>query len=215
MPGKPTTVTYTRLDEAFDYFNAMLFDGSLPACLITWQRKRTAYGYFSPHRFRDLYGDQKTDEIALNPQGFNDRTQAEILSTLVHEMVHLWQEHQGKPSRKCYHNRQWASKMDEVGLTPTHTGLPGGNRTGQRMTHIIRANGPFEEACKALLKRGPFIQWADQPDEETPKKKASKTKYSCPTCDLNAWAKPDVHLVCGDCEEPMKPEIEEGDDDED
>ena len=27
--------------------------------------------------------------------------------------------------------------------------------------------------------------------------------HPAPTCQLNAWAKPDVRLVCGDCEEPM------------
>ena len=30
---------------------------------------------------------------------------------------------------------------------------------------------------------------------------AAKTKYTCPTCGLNAWSKPDINLVCGDCEE--------------
>jgi transcription elongation factor Elf1 len=36
------------------------------------------------------------------------------------------------------------------------------------------------------------------------KKRASKTKYTCPSCGLNAWAKPDAPLVCGDCQEPMQ-----------
>jgi hypothetical protein len=46
-----------------------------------------------------------------------------ILSTLVHEMVHVWQETYGNPSRRGYHNRQWAEKMREVGLQPSSTGL--------------------------------------------------------------------------------------------
>ena len=29
--------------------------------------------------------------------------------------------------------------------------------------------------------------------------KASKTKYTCPNCGLNAWAKPDAALICGGC----------------
>ena len=32
----------------------------------------------------------------------------------------------------------------------------------------------------------------------------SKTKYSC-DCGLNAWAKPNAHLVCGDCSITMTP----------
>jgi hypothetical protein len=38
------------------------------------------------------------------------------------------------------------------------------------------------------------------------KKAASKTKYTCPLCDLNAWAKPDARLICGDCSEEMEAE---------
>ena len=25
------------------------------------------------------------------------------------------------------------------------------------------------------------------------------TKFTCPTCGLNAWAKPDAHFICGKC----------------
>jgi hypothetical protein len=35
------------------------------------------------------------------------------------------------------------------------------------------------------------------------KKTASKTKYTCPGCAANAWAKPGMNLVCGDCSEAM------------
>ncbi|MBP8940136.1 MAG: sprT domain-containing protein, partial [Agrobacterium sp.] len=34
-------------------------------------------------------------------------------------------------------------------------------------------------------------------------KSASKTRYTCPSCELNAWAKPGVRLICGECDEPM------------
>jgi hypothetical protein len=30
-------------------------------------------------------------------------------------------------------------------------------------------------------------------------KKASKTKFTCPECGQNAWAKPDALLICGEC----------------
>ena len=44
-------------------------------------------------------------------------------------------------------------------------------------------------------------------DETTARKKAaSKTKYTCPDCDLNAWAKPDTSLICGECHEALEAE---------
>ena len=59
-----------------------------------------------------------TDEIALNPAHFASRPTAGTLSTLAHEMAHLWQHHFGTPSRTGYHNKEWAAKMREIGLIP-------------------------------------------------------------------------------------------------
>lgn len=99
------TREYTVYEQAYDYFNTALFLGQLPRCLITLQRKANARGYYSPERFvgRNRNGD-RTDEIALNPDTFVGRSDKEILSTLVHEMVHLWQQHSAKPGRGRYHN---------------------------------------------------------------------------------------------------------------
>ena len=79
------------------------------------------------------------DEIALNPQTFEDRTIKEILSTLVHEMVHLEQAHFGSPSRNGYH-REWAELMESRPGAIRHRS-PGGKRPGQRMSHYVAEDG--------------------------------------------------------------------------
>ncbi len=84
---KPTSSEYTAFQAAYDSYNAALFGGALPDCLITLQRKRGALGYFWASQFTARSGPGETDEIALNPEGFHD-TETEILSTLVHEMAH-------------------------------------------------------------------------------------------------------------------------------
>ena len=53
MIANPTR-TYTSLDAAYDHFNRELFGGQLPPCLITMQRHKGAYGYFSGERFASL-----------------------------------------------------------------------------------------------------------------------------------------------------------------
>ena len=83
----PTTKTYTSLDDAFAFFNRQLFDGRLPACLITMQRSKAVYGYFAGGRFGSKDGKEITDEIALNPSHFHERSTEQSLSTLVHEMA--------------------------------------------------------------------------------------------------------------------------------
>jgi predicted SprT family Zn-dependent metalloprotease len=215
MTPSPTATTYTALQTAYDHFNAQLFGGQLPPCLVTLQRKAKAYGYFAPQRFGGRDGANVTDEIALNPSHFKDRTDEQSLSTLAHEMAHLWQQHFGKPGRTAYHNKEWAAKMHEIGLHPSTTGAPGGKETGQKCSHYIVDGGPYARAYAALARTGfapLYVElWAEGDAAKAKKKAASKTKYTCPDCDANAWAKPHTRLICGECEILM--EGEDSDDD--
>jgi predicted SprT family Zn-dependent metalloprotease len=207
----PTTTTYTSLTTAYDYFNRELFEGTLPPCLITMQRHKGAFGFFSGGRFQNTVNrEEVTDEIALNPAHFATRTPEQVLSTLAHEMVHLWQHHFGEPPRKSYHDKQWAAKMNEIGLIPSATGEEGGKETGQKMGHLIAEAGNFKRACQSLLASHPAILYSDRDRDDAgkarKKKLASKTKYTCSSCRLNAWAKPEAPLVCGACQTPMQSE---------
>jgi len=210
---KPTRDTYDRLQQAFDHFNKALFNGDLPNALITLQRRKGTFGFFSGDKFNDDQG-RAADEIALNPARFGDRPLIEILGTLVHEMVHLWQHHQGIPGRGRYHNREWADKMKSVGLQPTDTGEECGKETGETVTHMIVAGGAFEQAAQKLIARDFAIAWKEAPaapppnlngrDQATATPKSGKRlRYACPDCELKAWAKHDARLVCGDHMVPM------------
>jgi predicted SprT family Zn-dependent metalloprotease len=209
MNTDPTRTTYNAFCSAYDFFNVKLFAGRLPRCLVTLQRSRIFYGYFAGKRFGSIDGVEVTDEIAMNPTHFRDRTVEDSLSTLVHEMVHLQQAHFGKPSRAGYHNKEWARMMRDIGLEPSDTGAPGGKDVGQKMSHYILAGGPFARACAELVSSGFALRYVELwRDEAVAKKKRdSKTKYTCPSCELNAWAKPDVRLTCYECEELMEEEL--------
>jgi|SRR5215831_13795468 len=209
-PPAPTADTYSAMQTAYDHFNRELFASTLPACLITLQRQRGAHGYFSGGRFHARGGQGKADEIAMNPNHIGGRTVTQTLSTLAHEMAHLWQHHFGKPSRNGYHNQEWAQKMHNIGLAPTSTGVPGGKETGQKVTHVSVAGGLFARSCDRLLKTGLRLTWHDlhAGDPETTRKKSNtRSKYTCPDCGLNAWAKPGAPLLCGDCEVSMDEEL--------
>ncbi|WP_262300132.1 SprT-like domain-containing protein [Microvirga sesbaniae] len=209
----PTATTYEALNRAYAFLNDRLFSGTLPACLITMQRKAKTYGYFAPQRFGGRDSAEITDEIALNPSHFKERSDRESLSTLAHEMAHLWQQHYGKPSRTAYHNKEWAAKMIEIGLHPSDTGQPGGKQTGQKVSHYIIDGGPYCRAYAELAAQGfppLYVElWSDADARKAKKKAASKTKYTCPDCAANAWAKPGTKLICGDCETAMEAEESE------
>ena len=191
---------YRAFQDAYDFLNAELFGGTLPHVLVTLQRHAKARGYFSPERFQGRINDAAAHELAMNPDTFIGRSDEEILSTLAHEMAHVWQQAHGKPPRRSYHDRQWAAKMKEIGLQPTTTGEPGGKETGQHMTHYIVGGGAYARAFVKLAAKGWRLDWQSMPEgSEAKKKKASKTKFTCPDCGQNAWGKPDTLLICGTC----------------
>ena len=136
--------------------------------LFTLQRERRTFGYCSRQRFVSRSSGILVDEIAMNPAYFAVRSIRQSLSTLAHEMVHQWQYHHGKPGRRGYHNLEWADKMESVGLMPSDTGLPGGKRTGEQMTHYIVDGGPFDLACAELLTKEFTLSWLDRFPAERP-----------------------------------------------
>ncbi len=253
MPrATPTDQAYSELQQAYDFYNQALFEGRLPPCLFTLQRQKRTFGYFSRERFGRLDGT-KTDEIAINPEYFASvKDLLEVLQTLVHEMVHLWQFHFGTPSRSCYHNREWADKMESLGLMPSSTGASGGRRVGQKMADYVIAGGRFEQATNELRGNGWAITWYDRypaplpaaPAEEWPGlsstpahrpappsasgghaarppahalpelfmertgNRSNRIKYTCPGCAANAWGKPKLKLVCGECNVPFSEGLE-------
>jgi predicted SprT family Zn-dependent metalloprotease len=164
------------------------------------QRKAKTLGYFSPDRFVGRQDTTKVAEIALNPDTFQSRSDEDIVSTIAHEMAHAWQHNFGKPSRKSYHNAEWAAKMREIGLQPSSTGEPGGKETGQRMDHYIIPGGPFARSYANLVAKGFKLQWQSPAADKAPSKKSeSKTKYTCSECDLNVWGKPEIEVACIAC----------------
>jgi SprT-like family len=158
-----TLKEYQGFQKAYDFFNRILFAGSLPQVLVTLQRHANTRGYFSPERFKGRVENAAVHELALNPDTFTGRTDELILSTLTHEMCHVWQETYGEPSRQGYHNREWAMKMREVGLQPTTTGEPGGKETGQAVTHYILPDGRYAQAFAKLADTGFQLRWQSLP----------------------------------------------------
>lgn len=223
----PTTQAYAELQAAYVHYNKALFDGKLPHCLITMQREKRTYGYFSSRRFGNKHEKTMTDEIAMNPSYFGVVPLLEILQTLVHEMVHAWQFHFGEPGRRSYHNKEWADKMEAIGLMPSDTGKPEGKKTGEKMADYPIEGGLFMQATEALLKSDFRISWfdrrmpantdiaaifgADNHDGESGEdgadgmfelapagNKSNRDKYKCPSCGAQAWGKPGLKLLCGE-----------------
>jgi predicted SprT family Zn-dependent metalloprotease len=200
-----TPIEYGGVQEAYDHFNVVLFEGKLEDVFITYQRRAHSRGYFSADRFSGRQLAFGKHELALNPDTFLGRSDEEVTSTLVHEMVHVWQHTHGKPSARGYHNKEWGAKMKSIGLQPSSTGAVGGRETGQQMTHYIIPDGPFTKAFAKLAATGwkLNLQSAHRPGPIGGK--GSKTKFTCSVCGQNAWGKPDLAITCTLCLIKMAP----------
>ncbi|CVK21652.1 SprT-like domain-containing protein [Sporomusa sphaeroides] len=212
---EPTHEQYTKYQELYNYFNQQLFNSKLPCIILNFSRKANVAGFFAPNRWISLQGKNKTHEISINPTYIASVEFIEVCQTLVHEQAHLWQMVFGKPSRSGYHNKEWANKMENIGLMPSSTGQEGGKKVGQKMSDYVIKGGKFEKAFVDLPK-DLTLPWIsnefdsvvsndeDGSDPKPPKIK-SKIKYSCPGCTLNVWGKPNIKVYCKSCESYLEP----------
>lgn len=200
----PTPEQYGNLQAAYTYFNDTLFNGELSACLLTFGRDvKKCYGYFHANQWANKDDNDITvHTISLTPMHLC-RPLRDVFGTLVHEMVHLWQEDHGqKKSRTGYHNREWAEKMKEVGLYPSSTGEEGGKETGQKCSHYILDGGAYDQAFKKLPD-AIGLAWLGV-QAPTKLKKKDKVKYQCPGCDAKVWGKPEMSIRCEECNESFE-----------
>jgi predicted SprT family Zn-dependent metalloprotease len=205
-----TTKNYKTLDDAYTFFNEKLFDNKLPECLITFQRRKVnKLGYFHSKQYHARDDNNNVvSELSLNPDSFYDRTDQEILSTLVHEMCHAWEIDVEKKNTGTYHDKHWGNKMELVGLIPSNTGKSDGKKTGIQMTHYINPEGKFIKVSTEFLENNK-LEWNGNKPVERIKKERNKTKFKfhCGECNQVAWGKEDANLMCGNCSVEMEIEL--------
>ncbi len=218
-----TNEQYAFMQNLFDYYNRQLFNGELTPVLFVFERCARSAGHYARGRWKQAENGEMIPEISINPEAM--QTAKYWHSTLVHEMAHHWQRTLGKTKpRPNYHNKEWAAKMEEIGLMPSSTGQPGGKKTGQAMADYPIEGGLFEKAFQALEESAAVdlpikstTGQAPSPEEsegeeseggESDKEKSKsgkRVKYTCP-CKNKVWGKAGLSIVCGECEGLYEPE---------
>lgn len=151
---------YEQFQFIYDHFNANLFGGVLPECVFTFRAGSSKSSHVLKNRW------QKSDgscfhELAINSKILDGVSLIALCQTIVHEQCKILQAAQGTACRKGYHDTKWAKTMESIGLIPSHTGKPGGKKTGQKMSSYIDKRGKFFDACLELVKRGFNLEWID------------------------------------------------------
>ncbi len=104
-------VLSSKLMEWHQKYNARHFDNALkPVHVRVSRRMKSRLGHYSP-----LTPNGEPPEIAISRRHLRRHGWQEALDTLLHEMVHQWQDETG---HEIDHGRAFRAKARRVGITP-------------------------------------------------------------------------------------------------
>lgn len=202
------------IEKMYRQMNADKFGGQLEEPIITIMSTPRAYGHVTCGK---VWKSKDTYRYELNiGAGTLDRPIESVVSTLLHEMVHIFnlQNNIQDCSRgNTYHNKKFRDKATEVGLIIEYDKVIGWSVTSpsESLIEYIVDNG-WEDI---LINRQESLRirtGTDSPsktispdsgDSKT-KKKSSTRKYQCPCCGMSVRATKTVNILCGDCNETMQ-----------
>ena len=122
--------TLEYLEERFDTFNAMCFDGALPRIPIRLSHARSFVGRIQYKPVRNWRGKVvRCEDFVLRISTRFDLSEAETEDTLIHEMIHYWIAFTGQRDSST-HGRLFRAKMKEINesygrhLTISHRSTP-------------------------------------------------------------------------------------------
>ena len=202
-----TSRTAGYLEKLFRTLNERYFDNTIEEPIITIQSTPRAYGHVTVSKaWHKANGDERHElNIAA---GTLDRPIEEIVSTLLHEMVHLMNLQNGVQDCSrggTYHNRKFKAAAEACDLHIDYDERIGWSVTSptEALIDFIIEEG-WEDICMSredgCISRTPGRGSPDRtPTTPTTPKKSSTRKYICPGCKLSVRATREVNIICGDC----------------
>jgi len=172
--------TSELLYKFFDIFDKHFFENKLPLGLIVFEikNKKTLGSYTIAHN-----GFGAKDEITFNIRHIN-RPKFKLLSTLLHEMLHLYENRFREDDGTKYtnhHNKFFREKSKEFGIPSNHRG------------QTLEIINPFLDLVK---KHGIDIE-EKEIETEVISAKSKMKKWSC-KC-MNIRSAKEVDATCNNC----------------
>lgn len=208
-----TSRTAGFLEKCFRQLNADYFNGEVDEPVITIQSTPRAYGHCSVHKTWTVKGEER-HELNISAD-YLKRPIEEVIATLLHEMVHLWNlKHNIQDCSRgdTYHNKKFKEKAETVDLIIEHDDRYGWTITtpSEKLIEYIIDKG-WEEIS---MNHGFYIpvSYGGSGSGTTPtggtttpttRKPSSTRKYICPCCGNSVRATKTVNIICGDCQEQM------------
>lgn len=200
-----TSRTAGFLEKMFRELNTDLFDGKLDMPIITIQNTPRAYGHVTIYKEWSNRHGEKQHELNIGAGTLN-RPIEYLVSTMVHEMVHLWNIQEGIQDTSrggTYHNKKFKeaaeSRMLHIDHDPT-IGFSITSPTDELIDYII--NKGWEEISMNRDGLG-FSSGTAGTAGRTPKPSSTR-KYQCPKCGNSVRATKSLNIICGDCMKQMQ-----------
>lgn len=205
-----TSRTAGYLEKMFRVLNSKYFDGQLEEPIITIQSTPRAYGHVTVAKSWRK-GQEHRHELNIGA-GTLDRPIENVVATLLHEMVHLWNMQTGVKDCSrggAYHNKKFKEAAERRDLSISYDKYIGWSITE-----------PTEKLADFIIEQGwtdimmGRNEWRFMPisggsdDNGKPAKTPTggnthHRKYICPCCRNSVRATKALNIMCMDCGEQM------------
>ena len=191
----------------------MAINNRVSSCVVAFVQADALY---------DRSTAEKIQYMGINPY-YLDRPIGEVLSTICHELCHIYENAFIHIARNGYHDKQWEKLMTECGLQPKYL-----NKSKTAVSHTIIEGGEFDkfvsdfteengadfftlcEYSRILdlkVRKELGLSDKDETDEPRPdnadktvkKYNRNKVKYTCENCGVKVWGKSGLNIECADC----------------
>ena len=201
------------LEKAFKLLNEDWFEGKLETPIITVIPTPRAYAHYTTANvWKTTSGGKREINIA---SGTLDRPIEEIVASLQHEMVHMWNDTvmnvQDCSRGGQYHNRHFAKEAVKRGLTVERHEQYGYALTSYDETLLAWVLAHDELREIELCRVNPIYggtgiggRAASGGAPGSASGNSHSRKYTCPKCGNSVRATKEVRVICADCMELMR-----------
>jgi hypothetical protein len=198
--------TIKELYRLFQLLNKNFFKDKLELPMILIQSKRkNILGTCSVDRIwinkANKKGKLAKYEITISAENL-DRSDEEILTTLLHEMVHLYcslNNIKDTSNNHVYHNKKFKEEAEKKGLNIEYA-----KTIGWSITTLKQDTKNLIKTFKINSKVFDYYRKSFETAKKT--KKIRRNKYKCNGCDITLNSLKDLNLICGNCNLPFKKE---------
>lgn len=198
------------LNKIFDLLNQRYFENALSKPIITIQSTPRAYGHVS---VQEIWQSGEANRRELNiGAGTINRPIEEVVATLLHEMVHIYNMQNGVQDCSrggAYHNKKFRDEAIKRDLHIDHHPTYGWTLTTP--TDNLVAFCVDNDLTEIKVVRHEFAPRITPPTGKTgntptatpttTRKPSSTRKLLCPCCGASVRATREIKVICGECYE--------------